>query len=983
MNPTIIPSLILLTLISTVAAQHSHGGGGCIPSESAALLSFKKGIELDPTNRLASWQGQDCCRWSGVRCSHETGHVVKLDLRNRYPDINSVAGCDDENSLFGEINPSLLYLEKLEHVDLSRNCFTRHQETIPLFLGSMKSLRYLNLSGIPFRGEVPPHLGNLSKLQYLDLGSQDLGPKLYSTDITWIKGLPLQYLGMSSVNLSMITDWPHVLNSIPSLRVVDLSSCSLGSANQSLPYLNLTKLDQLDLSVNNFDHEIASCWFWKVTSLKYLKLSYNRLSGQFHEALENMTSIRVLDLSSSLNHGLVMEGNFKNLCSLEILDLTDNEINGDITLFMDRLPQCAWDVLQELHLHSNNFTGTFPNWIGRCTSMTVLDVSNNNLAGIIPPELSNCTSLITLDLSNNQLSGLVPIGIGAFTNLTLLDLSSNNFSGVISEAHFSGLRNLQKLSLSSNSLKLVVDTDWRPPFSLKVALLASCQMGPLFPAWLRWQLKITKLDISNTTLMGKIPGWFWPTFSHAMNIDISDNQLIGSLPANLDDMAFLQLNISSNLLTGPIPMLPRNITVLDMSRNSFSGKLPSKFEAPDLLTFLMYSNQIGGSIPESLCKLSQLVDLDLSSNLLEGEIPPCFDTEFNQYIEFLLLSNNNLSGEFPAFLQNCTGLQFLDLASNNFYGRLPQWIGELTRLQFLRVSHNRFSGSIPSEIANLGDLQFLDLSNNSLSGIIPRHLSNLTAMTLKGSRILSGTSITLRDGEEGNQVAAVTISDQFGQIMSLFMKGQLLKYGTTLAYFVGIDLSSNSLTGEIPSDISSLDAIINLNLSSNRLSGKIPSKIGAMKLVESIDLSMNNLLGEIPPSLSSLTLLSYLNLSYNNLSGRIPSGRQLDTLSADNPTLMYIGNNGLCGPPLANSCSGNNSFIDRYHRNSKHKLELMSFNLSLIMGFVVGLWMVFCALLFVKTWRTAYYGIVDNLYDGVYVFVVVKWTSLTRNAAAE
>jgi hypothetical protein len=98
---------------------------------------------------------------------------------------------------------------------------------------------------------------------------------------------------------------------------------------------------------------------------------------------------------------------------------------------------------------------------------------------------------------------------------------------------------------------------------------------------------------------------------------------------------------------------------------------------------------------------------------------------------------------------------------------------------------------------------------------------------------------------------------------------------------------------------------------------------------------------------------------------------------------MYIGNNGLCGPPLANSCSGNNSFIDRYHRNSKHKLELMSFNLSLIMGFVVGLWMVFCALLFVKTWRTAYYGIVDNLYDGVYVFVVVKWTSLTRNAAAE
>ena len=265
---------------------------------------------------------------------------------------------------------------------------------------------------------------------------------------------------------------------------------------------------------------------------------------------------------------------------------------------------------------------------------------------------------------------------------------------------------------------------------------------------------------------------------------------------------------------------------------------------------------------------------------------------------------------------------------------------------------------------------------------MPSYLSNLTAMTLNGSRILSGSAVTLSDGD-GNNVAGVTIASQFGQIVPIITKGQQLEYGSTLAYFVSIDLSANSLTGEIPSDITSLDALINLNLSSNNLHGKIPIKIGVMRSLESLDLSWNNVFGEIPSSMSNLTSLSYFNLSYNNLSGRIPSGRQLDTINVDNPTLMYIGNNGLCGTPLPNNCSGNNSLIDGYHNSSKHKLELMSFNIGLILGFVVGLWMAFCALLFMKTWRITYYRLVDNLCNGVYVFVVVKWASLTRSAASE
>ncbi|GJN35309.1 hypothetical protein PR202_gb24064 [Eleusine coracana subsp. coracana] len=477
--------------------------------------------------------------------------------------------------------------------------------------------------------------------------------------------------------------------------------------------------------------------------------------------------------------------------------------------------------------------------------------------------------------------------------------------------------------------------------------------------------------------MDKIPDWFWPTFSQAIYINISNNKLSGSFPANLGDMAVVELYLGSNCLTGPIPPQPRNITILDISNNSFSGTLPPDLEAKELQTLIMYSNQIGGTIPRSLCKLNLLTDLDLSSNLFEGEIPRCFETEFSQHIVYLLLSNNSLSGAFPAFLQKRTDLEFLDLAWNSFFGSLPAWIGNLSNLHFLRLSHNTFSGNIPEEITSLSYLRYLDLSGNNLSSVIPRNLTNLTAMTLKDRRLIVGFVKELPDGDvDGSKF--VNTYGQFGEIISLITKGQQLRYGKGLADFVSIDMSGNSLTGEIPSGITSLDALISLNLSSNNLFGDITKNIGAMRSLESLDLSKNKLFGEIPSSISNLTSLSYLNLSYNNLSGQIPLGRQLDTLSADKPSLMYIGNSGLCGPPLQNSCSGNENVIHGNYRSSRPELEPMSFDLGFVLGLVMGLWMVFCALLFKKTWRIAYFQSIDKLNDRTYVFVVVKWTFLTR-----
>lgn len=72
-----------------------------------------------------------------------------------------------------------------------------------------------------------------------------------------------------------------------------------------------------------------------------------------------------------------------------------------------------------------------------------------------------------------------------------------------------------------------------------------------------------------------------------------------------------------------VPKFPRNITYMEISKNSLSGKLPSDFGAPWLTDLILYNNSMFGSIPPSLCSLKYLQVLDLSINMLTGEVPNC------------------------------------------------------------------------------------------------------------------------------------------------------------------------------------------------------------------------------------------------------------------------------------------------------------------------------------------------------------------------
>jgi Leucine-rich repeat (LRR) protein len=169
-------------------------------------------------------------------------------------------------------------------------------------------------------------------------------------------------------------------------------------------------------------------------------------------------------------------------------------------------------------------------WLTHLPLLRNLDLSGNNITGPFPAFIGNLTNLRTLDLGVNHLSGHVPSEISRLAELTSLDLTQNYLDGLITEEHLDGLKGLDDIDLSDTNMKVMVDSEWLPTFRLRHANFAGCDIGPLFPSWLKLQVNLRELVISNSSINDRLPYWFSYTFSKVTFLDISANQISGGLP---------------------------------------------------------------------------------------------------------------------------------------------------------------------------------------------------------------------------------------------------------------------------------------------------------------------------------------------------------------------------------------------------------------------------------------------------------------------
>ena len=102
---------------------------------------------------------------------------------------------------------------------------------------------------------------------------------------------------------------------------------------------------------------------------------------------------------------------------------------------------------------------------------------------------------------------------------------------------------------------------------------------------------LTDFDVSSNSLTGNVP--VFP--SSLENLKLGYNSFSGSIPSPLPS-SLKQFIVSQNGFTGSLPAYPVGLTNIDVSNNQFSGNIPSPLPSTVNSAYFV-NNQFTGSIP--------------------------------------------------------------------------------------------------------------------------------------------------------------------------------------------------------------------------------------------------------------------------------------------------------------------------------------------------------------------------------------------------
>ncbi|KAJ4844100.1 hypothetical protein Tsubulata_106490, partial [Turnera subulata] len=556
---TVLVSFSILLLLVSLPFIFSSASYATITTgnetERLSLLKIKTQITSDPFGVLGSWnETVHFCQRYGVACGRRHQRVTKLQLNSSKlegflsPHIGNLSFLKElwlgDNSFKGDIPPQVSHLRRLQLVD-----------KIPEELGSIPNLQHLHIDRNRLTGSIPPSLGNLSSLTLLFTSLNNLGGSIPEslTQLKNLKILALEYNNLSGIIPPLLYNGnrlhgtlPRELGiSLPNLNVFNIDN-NYFTGNLPVSISNASNLVELSISYNQLAGNVPN--LENLHRLEWFSGFPNRLGGSeddlsFVSSLSNATHLRVLAFERNNFEGMLPESIANLSTTTELLSLGSNQISGTIPAGIHNL-----ENLQVLYLFNNKLTGAVPSEIGMLKKLEDFEIDGNAFSGNIPGSIGNLTSLTHLSLAGKNFQGHIPSSIGKCQNLLSLDLSDNSLTGTISAEIF---------GITSLSI---------------------------------W------LDLSHNGLRGSLPKEVG-NLRNLGQLYLSYNMLSGKIPSDIGHCESMEtLRLDANFLQGNIPPI---LEYLNLSHNAFVGEVPTKgVFSNSSAAFLMGNDMLCGGIPE-------------------------------------------------------------------------------------------------------------------------------------------------------------------------------------------------------------------------------------------------------------------------------------------------------------------------------------------------------------------------------------------------
>ncbi|CAH8386871.1 unnamed protein product [Eruca vesicaria subsp. sativa] len=402
--------------------------------------------------------------------------------------------------------------------------------------------------------------------------------------------------------------------------------------------------------------------------------------------------------------------------------------------------------------------------------------------------------------------------------------------------------------------------------------------------------RVTKLVLSGKGLEGVMSGSLGE-LSELRLLDLSHNQLKGELPSEISNLQQLEvLDLSHNLLSGSVSHTVSGLKLvqsLNISSNSLTGNLSGVGVLPRLVMLNVSNNLLEGEIHPELCSSSgEIQVLDLSMNRLVGSLDGLYSCSRSVQLS---ISGNYLSGELSEKLSNLTALKSFLVSENRFSGVIPDVFGNLTQLEHLDVSSNKFTGNFPSSLSQCTKLKVLDLRNNSLSGSVDLNFTGFLDLCVLdfASNHFSGNLPDSLGYCPKMKILSLAKNEFTGKIPDTFKNlKSLLFLSLSNNSFVDLSeamnvlqhcrnlstliLSKNFMHEEVPRDVTGFNNLAILALGNCGLRGQIPRWLLSCNKLQVLDLSWNHFHGTIPRWIGQMESLFYIDFSNNTLTGEIP-----------------------------------------------------------------------------------------------------------------